>query len=228
MWQVHYWRATIFVLAVIAVGCSKEDLTGALDKAKNAVTENAAKAKQAVQEKMETTTDQVQKQLNLAGSIELTNGYPHKTDACYVSLIPQGSGRPTVLQLRSYRDTDRESFPSLAAPSPRWRQFVVPLTQSALVSSVFALPWSVRVFDQQIGQHAWYMAALSLIWLAATVVQRWPAGFYVFQSLATVAVVPQSARLARAGLASVDGERGLPERLGEFRLIRRLGSGGKM
>ncbi|MDA1049784.1 MAG: hypothetical protein O3C40_04815 [Planctomycetota bacterium] len=83
----------------------------------------------------------------------------------------------------------RESHPSLDAPSRRWQQLVVPLTQSAMASSVFALPWSVRVFDQQIGQHAWYMAALCLIWLAATVVQRRPVGFSVFQSLATVAVV---------------------------------------
>ena len=100
MLHVHPRQAAVLILAVVAIGCNKEDLTGALDKAKNAVTENAAKAKQAVQEKLDAATQQVQEQLNLAGSIELAAGAPIKTDACYVSLIPQGSGRPTVLQLR--------------------------------------------------------------------------------------------------------------------------------
>lgn len=36
----------IVMFMILAIGCSKDDLTGALDKAKNAVSENATKAKE--------------------------------------------------------------------------------------------------------------------------------------------------------------------------------------
>ncbi|MBC8354714.1 MAG: hypothetical protein H8E66_22265 [Planctomycetes bacterium] len=83
----------------------------------------------------------------------------------------------------------RKASPSIDEPALRWRQLVTPLTQSALLSSALALPWSALVFDQQFGEHAWYMAALSLIFLAATVIQRSSLNFSIFQTLATVAVI---------------------------------------
>jgi len=140
MLHIHHRRATILFLAVFAAGCSKEDLTGALDKAKNAVTDNAAKAKQAVQEKMSTTTEKVQEQLKLAGSIELTAGEPIKTDACYVRWIPQGSGRPTVLQLQSYSEADRETFPSVFLQAP---------VQANSITELIGEPLAARLFVQR-------------------------------------------------------------------------------
>lgn len=143
MFHAHHRRATLVILAVIATGCSKEDLTGALDKAKNAVTENAAKAKQAVQGTMADTTQQVQEQLNLAGSIELTADAPIKTDACYVRLLPQGSGRPTVLQLQSYRDAERETFPSI---------FLQAHVQANSIGELIGEPLAARLFVQREAQ----------------------------------------------------------------------------
>ena len=140
MLHVHHRRAMILLLAVVAAGCSKEDLTGALDKAKNAVTDNAAKAKQAVQDKMATTTEKVQEKLNLAGSIELTAGEPIKTDACYVRWIPQGSGRPTVLQLQSYSEADRETFPSVFLQAP---------VQANSITELIGEPIAARLFVQR-------------------------------------------------------------------------------
>lgn len=136
MFCIHHSRITIVMLAIIAVGCSKDDLTGALDKAKNAVTETT----DAVKEQMDSTTEQVQEQLNLAGSIELTAGEPLKTDACYVSLIPQGSGRPTILQLQSYRDAARESFPSV---------FVQAQVQANSLEELTGEPLFARMFVQR-------------------------------------------------------------------------------
>jgi hypothetical protein len=136
-------RVTIVIVAIIATGCSKEDLTGALDKAKNAVSENAAKAKDAVQSKMGATADQVQQQLNLAGSIELTVGDAVKTDACYVSLLPQGAGRPTVLQLQSYRDAEHESFPSV---------FLQAHVQANSMAELIGEPIAARLFVQREAQ----------------------------------------------------------------------------
>ena len=139
----QYRSMAILMLAIIAVGCSKEDLTGALDKAKNAVSENATKAKDAVQAKMESTTEQVQEQLNLAGSIELTAGDVVKTDACYVSLIPQGAGRPTVLQLQSYRDAERESFPSV---------FLQAHVQANSITELVGEPLAARLCVQRVAE----------------------------------------------------------------------------
>ncbi|MEO8496107.1 MAG: hypothetical protein ABI614_13635 [Planctomycetota bacterium] len=139
MTHAHHWRVTILILAVIAVGCSKEDLTGALDKAKNAVTETTSKVK----EKLETTTEQVQEKLNLAGSIELIAGEPIKTDACYVSVIPQGAGRPTVLQIQTYRDADRESFPSI---------FLQAHVQANSLAELVGEPLAARMFVQRAAQ----------------------------------------------------------------------------
>ncbi len=141
MLHAHHRLAAILILAIIAAGCSKEDLTGALDKAKNAVTDSAAKTKDVVEEKMASTTDQVQQTLNLAGSIELTAGAPIKTDACYVSLIPQGSGRPTVLQLQSYRDA--ESFPSV---------FLQAHVQANSITELIGEPLAARLFVQREAQ----------------------------------------------------------------------------
>ena len=143
MLHVHHWQATTLILAVFAVGCSKEDLTGALDKAKGAVAEGTAKAKQVVQENVETTTQQVQEQLNLAGSFDLTAGEPLKTNACYVSLIPQGAGRPTVLQLQSYRDADRDSPPFV---------FLQAHVQANSIADLVGEPLSARLFVQRDAQ----------------------------------------------------------------------------
>ncbi len=143
MSHAHQRLAAILILAVVATGCSKEDLTGALDKAKNAVTDNAAKAKEAVQEKMASTTDKVQEQLNLAGSIELTAGETFTTNACYVSLIPQGAGRSTVLQLQSYRDADSESFPSV---------FLQAHVQANSITELIGEPLAARLFVQRQAQ----------------------------------------------------------------------------
>ncbi len=143
MLQVQIRHAVIVMMAIIAIGCSKEDLTGALDKAKNAVSENATKAKDAVQAKMGATTEQVQQQLNLAGNIELTAGDIVKTDACYVSLLPQGAGRPTVLQLRSYRDAERESFPSV---------FLQAHVTANSMAELVGEPLAARLFVQRVAQ----------------------------------------------------------------------------
>lgn len=135
MLHVRNCRATIVFLTILAIGCSKEDLTGALEKAKN--------AKEAVQAKMDVTTEQVQQQLNLAGNIELTAGEVVKTDACYVSLLPQGSGRPTVLQLQSYRDAERESFPSV---------FLQAHVQANSIAELIGEPLAARLFVQREAQ----------------------------------------------------------------------------
>jgi hypothetical protein len=106
-----HWLGTAILcgIALAAPGCDK---AGQLfDKA----TEGAGELKDGVADKgkdlLQSGVAQVQEQANLAGSIDLSVADP--TQACYVNFIPQGSGRPTVLQLQSYREAKQEAFPSV-------------------------------------------------------------------------------------------------------------------
>ena len=94
-----------------------------------------------------------------------------------------------AMSVTAYLFARTERTPSFTATSYRWQHLVAPLTLSALLVSVFALPSSAIVLEHQFGEHAWYMAALSLIWLVATAIQRSSINFSVFQSLGTVAIV---------------------------------------
>lgn len=112
--------ASFCILAVIAIGCSKDELNKLANKAKNAVSDGSANVKEAVTEQVDTAKEklkgaqaEVQQQLKMAGKIKLNIGDDIETQACYVTLIAQGSGRPSVLQLRSYHDPKSETFPSV-------------------------------------------------------------------------------------------------------------------
>jgi len=86
-----------------------------------------------------------------------------------------------LLGVREFAQRDRTL-------SKRWRQLVVPLLSSALLSSALAFPFAILVRDEQFGAHAWYLVALSLIWLIATFIQGSAFSFSIFQALATVSV----------------------------------------
>jgi hypothetical protein len=106
----------VFLAALLLLAaCSKEKLGELADKAKQAVAEGA----DAAREKAAAVTDTAKEQLALAGSCELALDSPLTISACYFSLIPQGSERPAVLQLRSYRDAGpgQESQPSFLLQS---------------------------------------------------------------------------------------------------------------
>lgn len=104
----------LFACAIALLGaCNKSEISDLVGKVKQTASESTEKVSQAVSEQIGETADQVQEQLNLAGSIELTLDSPIASQACYAQLIRQGSGRPNVLQLRSYRSADNESFPSV-------------------------------------------------------------------------------------------------------------------
>jgi len=102
----------VFALLTLS-GCSGDKLKELADKAKTAAQQGADSVKKQVSEQVDSATTEVQEQLNLAGEIQLTLDAPVETKACYVRLIPQGSNRPTVFELRSYRSPDQESAPSV-------------------------------------------------------------------------------------------------------------------
>jgi hypothetical protein len=70
-----------------------------------------------VKQQVGVASDSAKEQLALAGSCEVALDAPVAATACYFNFLPQGSGRPNVLQLRSYRDIGQESFPSIMLQS---------------------------------------------------------------------------------------------------------------
>lgn len=105
----------VLLLALLA-GCGKEDMANLT----NSVTDAASQVKQSV---AEATTSQpvtdataaAKAVLGPAGSMDLTLDAPLKVNGCYVQLIASPAGRSTVLQLKSYRDSEKakEPFPSV-------------------------------------------------------------------------------------------------------------------
>jgi hypothetical protein len=102
--------------ALLATACSQEKLGELADKAKQAVKQGAEK----VQEQASAVTDTAKEKLDLAGSCELVLDTPFTCSACYFTFLTPGLGRPQVLQMRSYRNPEQESFPAylLQATTP--------------------------------------------------------------------------------------------------------------
>jgi hypothetical protein len=98
---------------LVAAGCGGDKVSELVEKAKSEASMGAEKVKQAVNEKVNAATTEAQEQLNLAGKMELKLGEPLTTQACYAQFIVQSAPRPNVLQLRSYRQIEQESFPSV-------------------------------------------------------------------------------------------------------------------
>jgi hypothetical protein len=86
------------VLAAAAAGCDK-------------VSKLAGEATQQAQQAVSNAVEDVKQSAGAAGSVELQLDAPVTAKGCYASLL-QVSGRPTVLQVASYRDPSGESFPS--------------------------------------------------------------------------------------------------------------------
>lgn len=111
---------------VAIIGCggkSVSEIAGSIrdaarqgaDQVTKSVGEAAGQVQQEITQKAENVTDAAGGELGLAGKIELTVDAPLQTKACFARFIPSQVGRPSILQLQSYRDSQRESFPSVFA-----------------------------------------------------------------------------------------------------------------
>jgi len=99
-------RATLCLILTLLVGCSSETM----DNLKKKVGEGVDKVKNVGQD----ATDQVADQVASASSyMQLEMGEALDAKACFVSLTQLPGSRPAVLQLASYADAERESFPSV-------------------------------------------------------------------------------------------------------------------
>jgi hypothetical protein len=103
----------VAVLLPLLVACSKEDVNSLVEKTKQTVSDTAAKTTETVKDKIDDATAVAKEKLQLSGKCELQCGGPVATPACFARLITFEDGRPSVLQLQSYRDFSEESFPSV-------------------------------------------------------------------------------------------------------------------
>ena len=105
---------TLFAAALWFTGCGKK-VSDIASSIKDTAADMAGKAKDAAQDATQAAqnmTGKARAALDLAGSMDLTLDAPLKANACYVKFIPSKTGRPSVLQLQSYRDAKQESFPA--------------------------------------------------------------------------------------------------------------------
>lgn len=99
-------------LAVLAwlpfSGCGNVKLPTSLDEAKQAVTDTAEQVKEAAPGAIQQVPAIVDR-----GSIEVNVGGPVKGSACYATVAAFSSGRPAVLQLKSYQGAAGDAFPAV-------------------------------------------------------------------------------------------------------------------
>jgi len=94
-------------------GCGNAKLNDLAEQAKAAAAKGAESVKKQVAEQVGNVSTEIQEQAQLAGSIHLTLDSPIETKACYARFIAQGTARPAVFELRSYRSPDKEEAPSV-------------------------------------------------------------------------------------------------------------------
>lgn len=104
-----------FGVVMLFGGCG-QDLGDIASSVRDTASQGVDRARQMADGAIETARDtgsQLAETAGMAGHFDLEVGEPLKTSACYVQLITLGPERPSVLQLQSYRDAERESFPSV-------------------------------------------------------------------------------------------------------------------
>lgn len=90
------------VLVAGSLGCSKEDLTNAVNEGVEGVKRNIGDAAETVNERLDAET-----------SMQLQVEEPAETPGCYVSLASVGDDGPSIFRLASYKDPGEIRFPAI-------------------------------------------------------------------------------------------------------------------
>jgi hypothetical protein len=131
--------ACLLVAAGIALsGCSADEAKKLLDKG----IEQVQKLPETVTKEGGKAGDQVQEQLGLAGNIHLSLSPELNKSACYVKFVPATGGRPSVLQLQSYRAADQESFSSVFLQAQVTATSLAELAGQSVQAQLFVQPQS--------------------------------------------------------------------------------------
>jgi hypothetical protein len=128
------------VLLPLFTGCSGCDSSQVVQQAK----ETANQVTQTVTETVDKTQNQAKEQLGMVGSSEVALdpavGAPVKAPACYAAFTPPTGGREGVLTLRSYREAEKETFPSFYLQATTPAATLAELAGQTLPAQMFVKP----------------------------------------------------------------------------------------
>jgi hypothetical protein len=131
-------------------GKSVSDIAGDIKKAATQTADKAKETAQSITPSAQSVTTKAAEAVALAGSMELTLDAPLKTGACYAQWLSLPGGRPSVLQLQSYREAAQESFPSAFVRAQVSAGTVAKLKGQTVPAELFVQPqkdgptWSTR------------------------------------------------------------------------------------
>ena len=134
----------VAVMLVWTIGCGDTDLSDIASSVKEAATDALNQAKQAVTETAEEVkqdvADTISDTAGLVGSADITLDAPFQSNACYAQFLHSTSGRPAVLQLQTYPDAERESFPSVFVRAQVSAASLAELANQTIAAQLFVQP----------------------------------------------------------------------------------------
>jgi hypothetical protein len=127
-----------------AVGCGDVSLSDLASSVKEAATEGVDQAKQAATEAAEEVkqdiTESVSETPVVVGNADITLDTPIPFSACFAKFVHSKSGRPSVLQLQTYPDAERESFPSVFVRAQVSAASLAELAGQTVAAQMFVQP----------------------------------------------------------------------------------------
>ncbi len=105
------------LLGAVLTGCSEEtrsELTEQLKQSADAVAQKAEQVSEAASEQAVAATERATAIVDATEmQFQLDAPEPIVTDGCFSEWLTFSDGRPSVLQLRSYSESERETFPAV-------------------------------------------------------------------------------------------------------------------
>lgn len=120
--QLRMNACTFVALLTLLLGMGCDKISGVIEDPGKAVQEQV----KSVQESASQAMEKVQETVGGSGSAELTLDKPLAATACFATLVQPGAGRTAILEIKNYRTTEDETFPSYmfhaAAPGSSWSE----------------------------------------------------------------------------------------------------------
>ncbi len=139
------WLLSLLLLNV--VGCGGQSVSDLASSVKDAATQGVQSVKDTAQQvsqdvtgAAQNVTDKASQTLELAGTMKLTVDQPVEIPACYASFSRVDAAGAGVLELKSYRDAQGESQPSVLVHAPCSVNTLTELTGQTLAAQMFLQP----------------------------------------------------------------------------------------
>lgn len=135
------------ILVAGLIGCGDKNVTELVSQVKQSATETVSNVKESATQVTENVTQSVQENVTKVTETVAANGKMNlkvNTDisvgACYTFFVPPNGGRPAVLQLKSFKDTEQETFPSVFCQAQVKADTVAALVGQTVSAQLFVKP----------------------------------------------------------------------------------------